>query len=100
MWNAGGLLGRNKSKFDFIKLHMEDDLDFIRIIIITETHFNNSVNDAEITKHFDNYSIVRCDRDFSFDSNSYKTKRGVAVILPADLCVSKVFAKSSGKMKI
>ena len=52
--------------------------------------------DNEILVVLKDFDIIRCDRNTQYDTQSYKTKGGCAIIYPKDLCVTKAKHWSNG----
>ena len=94
VWNACGLLGKRKCKLDFIKSFV--DKNKLNFIIITESHLRSDINDNEVTRNLNGFSLLRSDRNTEYDTDSAKSKGGSAILYPSEVCPTKVQCFSNG----
>ena len=65
-----GLITNKKNKNEFLKLvTSSQNSTSNRIIAVTETHLNPQHFNAEITKYFTDYNVIKADRDTNYDMN-------------------------------
>ena len=95
--NVRGLITEHQNKCDF--LHgLITSFPSDHIIALTETHLTSNHLDAEITKSFDDFTPLRCDRDIATGRKS--KNGGVALLLSPNIISSPPLKYSNGSCEL
>ena len=102
--NIQGLISNKVNKCDFLNLITSSSSTSKKIIAITETHLNSKQHfDAEIMKYFQNFNILRADRDTEYnihDEFQLQSHGGCLLLTSPDIITIPKLLFSNGNCEL